>query len=68
MCVCGGGGSAGKIFATMLLHFVIPFNLMQHDHVNYFYCFKFNKNILTGWERKVHVTRFVDLYSGQILV
>ena len=22
------GGSAGKIFATMLLHFVIPFNLI----------------------------------------
>ena len=29
MCVCvGGGGSADKIFATMLLHFVIPFNLV----------------------------------------
>ena len=24
----GGWGSAGKIFATMLLHFVIPFNLI----------------------------------------
>ena len=23
----------GKIFATMLLHFVIPFFDMQHDHV-----------------------------------
>ena len=22
----GGGGSAGKIFGTLLLHFVIPFN------------------------------------------
>ena len=22
----------------------------------------------TGWERKVHVTHSVDLYSGQILV
>ena len=29
---CGGGGSAGKIFATMLLHFVIPF-FMQYDLV-----------------------------------
>ena len=28
----GGGGSAGKIFATMLLHFVIPF-FMQYDLV-----------------------------------
>ena len=32
MCVCvcggGGGGSADIIFATMLLHFVIPFNLI----------------------------------------
>ena len=27
VCVCGGG-SANKIFATMLLHFVIPFNLI----------------------------------------
>ena len=28
VCVCvGGGGSADKTFATMLLHFVIPFNL-----------------------------------------
>ena len=27
VCVCGGG-SADKIFATMLLHFVIPFNLV----------------------------------------
>ena len=26
VCVCGG--SADKIFATMLLHFVIPFNLI----------------------------------------
>ena len=24
----GEGGSAGKIFATILLHFVIPFNLI----------------------------------------
>ena len=24
----GGGGSVGKIFATMLLYFVIPFNLI----------------------------------------
>ena len=24
----GGGGSAGKIVATMLLQFVIPFNLI----------------------------------------
>ena len=24
--------------------------------------------IYTGWERKVHVTPSVDLYSGQILV
>ena len=24
--------------------------------------------IITGWERKVHVTHSVDLYSGQILV
>ena len=24
----GGGESAGKIFATILLHFVIPFNLI----------------------------------------
>ena len=24
--------------------------------------------IHTGWERKVHVTHSVDLYSGQILV
>ena len=30
----GGGGSAGKMFATMLLLFVIPFNfIMQHNHV-----------------------------------
>ena len=28
----GAGGSGGKIVATMLLHFVIPFN-MQHDGV-----------------------------------
>ena len=28
VCVCVGGGSADKIFATMLLHFVIPFNLV----------------------------------------
>ena len=32
------GGSAGKIFATVLLHFLIPFNLinfaiLQRDHV-----------------------------------
>ena len=25
-------------------------------------------NLITGWERKVHVTPSVDLYSGQILV
>ena len=24
--------------------------------------------LFTGWERKVHVTHSVDLYSGQILV
>ena len=28
VCVWGGGGSAGKMLATMLLHFVIPFNLI----------------------------------------
>ena len=29
VCVCvWGGGSAGKIFATMFLYFVIPFNLI----------------------------------------
>ena len=28
VCVGGGGGSADKLFATMLLHFVIPFNLI----------------------------------------
>ena len=27
VCVCVGG-AADKIFATMLLHFVIPFNLL----------------------------------------
>ena len=30
MCVCvGGGKSAGKIFAAILLHFVIPFDLIS---------------------------------------
>ena len=28
------GGSAGKIFAAMLLHYVIPYNFnMQHDQI-----------------------------------
>ena len=32
--VVGGGGVVGKIIATNLLYFVIPFCLiMQHDHV-----------------------------------
>ena len=26
----GGGGNAGKILATMLLHLVIPFNLISN--------------------------------------
>ena len=25
-------------------------------------------SVFTGWERKVHMTHSVDLYSGQILV
>ena len=30
MCVWGGGESAGKIFDTILLYFVIPFNFISH--------------------------------------
>ena len=28
----------------------------------------FSLGLITGWERKVHATHSVDLYSGQILV
>ena len=47
--VVGGGGSAGKLFATMLLHFVIPINYMQHDHV----LKKLNFDLLTPSPRVV---------------
>ena len=40
------GGSADKIFVTMLLHFIISFILMQHDNV--LKKFKFDPRVVVG--------------------
>ena len=48
-------GSAGKIFATMLLHFVIPFNLicnMTRAHPVISHCSHLLLKMLSGYKYK----------------